>query len=36
VFALAGVITLLIAVLTVSIKCVQAALANPVTALKNE
>ena len=36
VFALAGVITLLIAMFTVSFKCVQAALANPVTALKNE
>ena len=36
VFALAGVITSLIALLTVSFKCVQAALANPVTALKNE
>jgi putative ABC transport system permease protein len=36
VFALAGFITLLIAMLTVSFKCVQAALANPVRALKNE
>ncbi|MFT3705606.1 MAG: ABC transporter permease [Agriterribacter sp.] len=36
VFALAGIITLLIAMLTVSFKCIQAALANPVKALKNE
>jgi putative ABC transport system permease protein len=36
VFALAGIITLLIAMFTISVKCVQAALANPVTALKNE
>ncbi|MCW3119012.1 MAG: macrolide transporter ATP-binding/permease protein [Chitinophagaceae bacterium] len=36
VYTLAGVITLLIAMLTVGIKCMQAALANPVTALKNE
>jgi len=36
VFALAGFITLLIAMITVSVKCVQAALANPVKALKNE
>jgi len=36
VFALAGVITLAIAILTVGFKCVQAALANPVIALKNE
>ncbi len=36
VFALAGIITLLIAMFTVSFKCVQAALANPVKALKNE
>jgi ABC-type antimicrobial peptide transport system permease subunit len=36
VFALAGIITLLIAMLTVSFKCVQAALANPIKALKNE
>jgi ABC-type antimicrobial peptide transport system permease subunit len=36
VFALAGVLTLLIAMLTVSFKSMQAALANPITALKNE
>ncbi len=36
VFALAGIITMLIAMFTVSFKCVQAALANPVTAMKNE
>ncbi|HXB45954.1 MAG TPA: ABC transporter permease [Puia sp.] len=36
VFALAGVIAILIALLTVSFKCVRAALANPVKALKNE
>jgi len=36
VFALAGMITMLIALFTVSFKCVQAALANPVTAMKNE
>ena len=36
VFALAGVITLLIAMLTVSFKCVQAALANPVKSLRTE
>jgi ABC-type antimicrobial peptide transport system permease subunit len=36
VFALAGFITLLIAMLTVSFKCVQAALANPVKSLRNE
>jgi putative ABC transport system permease protein len=36
VFALAGFITLFVALLTVSFKCVQAALANPVKALKNE
>jgi putative ABC transport system permease protein len=36
VFALAGIITMLIAMFTVSFKCVQAALGNPVTALKNE
>ncbi len=35
-FALAGAITLLIAIFTVSFKCVQTALANPVIALKNE
>jgi ABC-type antimicrobial peptide transport system permease subunit len=35
-FALAGVITLLIAMLTVSFKCVQAALANPVKSLRTE
>jgi putative ABC transport system permease protein len=36
VFALAGIITILIAMFTVSFKCVQAALANPVAAMKNE
>jgi putative ABC transport system permease protein len=36
VFALAGVITLLIAMFTVSFKCVQAALANPVKSLRSE
>jgi putative ABC transport system permease protein len=36
VFALAGFITLLTAMLTVGFKCIQAALANPVRALKNE
>lgn len=36
VFALAGAVTAFIAMLTVGFKCVQAALANPVTALKNE
>ena len=36
VFGLSGVITLVIAMLTVSYKCVQAALANPIIALKNE
>jgi hypothetical protein len=36
VFALAGIITLLIAMLTVSFKCVQAALANPVKSLRTE
>ena len=36
VFALAGVITLLIAMLTVSFKCVQAALANPIKSLRTE
>jgi putative ABC transport system permease protein len=36
VFALSGIITLFIAMLTVSYKCVQAAIANPIKALKNE
>jgi len=36
VFALAAVITMLIAMLTVSFKCVQAALANPVKSLRTE
>lgn len=36
VFALASVITLLITMLTVSFKCVQAALANPVKSLRTE
>jgi len=35
-FALAGVTTLLIAMLTVSFKCVQAALVNPVRSLRTE
>jgi len=36
VFAAAGAITLLIAMVTVSFKCVQAALANPVKSLRTE
>lgn len=36
VFALAGFATLLIAMFTVGFKCVQASLANPIKALKNE
>ena len=36
VFAAAGAITLLIAMITVSFKCVQAALANPVKSLRTE
>lgn len=36
VFAVAGIITLLIALITVSFKCVQAALANPVKSLRTE
>ncbi len=36
VFAAAGVITLLVAMITVSFKCVQAALANPVKSLRAE
>ncbi len=36
VFALAGFITLFIAMLTVSFKCVQAAIANPVNSLRTE
>jgi putative ABC transport system permease protein len=36
VFAVAGAITLLIAMATVSIKCIQAALANPVKSLRAE
>lgn len=36
VFAAAGMITLLIAILTVSFKCIQAALANPVKSLRTE
>jgi len=36
VFAVAGVITTLIAMLTIGFKCVQVALGNPITALKNE
>ncbi len=35
-FALAGVITLLIAMLTIGFKCVQAAIANPVKSLRTE
>lgn len=36
VFAIAGIITLLVAMITVSFKCVQAALANPVKSLRAE
>jgi putative ABC transport system permease protein len=36
VFALAGLVTLFIAMLTISFKCVQAALANPVKSLRSE
>lgn len=36
VFALAGVVTLVIAMVTVSFKCIQAALANPVKSLRTE
>jgi putative ABC transport system permease protein len=36
VFAAAGAVTLLIAMVTVSFKCVQAALANPVKSLRTE
>jgi putative ABC transport system permease protein len=36
VFALAGIITLLIAMFTISFKCVQAALANPAKSLRTE
>ncbi|HWB28475.1 MAG TPA: ABC transporter permease [Chitinophagaceae bacterium] len=36
VFAIAGIITLLIAVITVSFKCLQAAMANPVKSLRIE
>jgi putative ABC transport system permease protein len=36
VFALAGLVTLLIAMVTISFKCVQAALANPVNSLRSE
>lgn len=36
VFALSGLATLLIAMFTVGFKCVQASLANPIKALKNE
>jgi putative ABC transport system permease protein len=36
VFAAAGAITLMIAMITVSLKCVQAALANPVKSLRTE
>ncbi|HXB94444.1 MAG TPA: ABC transporter permease [Puia sp.] len=36
VFAVAGALTLLIALLTVSFRCIQAALANPVAALRSE
>ena len=36
VFAASGIITLLVALITVSFKCVQAALANPVNSLRSE
>jgi putative ABC transport system permease protein len=36
VFGVAGTITLLVAMITVSFKCIQAALANPVVALRSE
>jgi putative ABC transport system permease protein len=36
VFVAAGAITMFIAIITVSIKCLKAALANPVIALRNE
>ncbi len=36
VFAAAGGITLLVAIITVSFKCIQAALANPVKSLRTE
>ena len=36
VFAAAGIVTMLVAMLTVSFKCVQAALANPVRSLRTE
>jgi putative ABC transport system permease protein len=36
VFAAAGAVTLLIALLTVGFKCLQAALANPVVSLRSE
>ena len=36
VFAAAGAVTLLVAVLTVSFKCLQAALTDPVANLRNE
>ena len=36
VFAVAGLTTLLIAMITISFKCVQAALANPVKSLRSE
>jgi len=36
VFALAGLTTLLIAMFTISFKCVQAALANPMKSLRSE
>ncbi len=36
VFAAAGAITLLVAIITVSFKCIQAALANPVKSLRTE
>jgi putative ABC transport system permease protein len=36
VFAAAGVLTLLVAIITVSFKCIQAAMANPVKSLRTE
>jgi putative ABC transport system permease protein len=35
-FAVAGLLTLLIALVTISAKTIQAAIANPVDALRNE
>jgi putative ABC transport system permease protein len=36
VFGAAGTITLLVALITVSFKCIQAAMANPVKSLRTE